>query len=134
MQEVTIYLAMDGTVFNAEIDCIEYELKHDLDSYGITFYDNLGHKTIDATLAKRIRIECDVIPESLLDAIYSYCGATELPKTKGIWDSMSGDEQYYMFNTREFCKDCSYYHDDYGESKPCCHNDCCHEYGWVKER
>lgn len=130
MQKVTIYISTDGIVFNTEIDCVEYELKHELEEYGIKFFSIYGNELIDATLAERIEIECDEVPESLLDAIYSYCGATELPKTKGIWVSRSGKEM----NDESFCSDCSYYHDDYGEDKPCCHCNVCHEFAWVKDK
>lgn len=130
MQEITIYLAMDGTVFNDELDCIEYELEHNLNKYGITFYSINGTEILDATLAEMIRIECDIVPETLLDSIYSYCGATELPKTKGVWVSKSGSEM----NDKAFCSDCSYYHNDYDEEKPYCHCNVCHEFAWVKER
>ena len=130
MQEITIYLAMDGTVFNYKIDCIEYELKHDLEEYGIKFFSINRTEILDATFAERIEIECDEIPESLLDEIYSYCGATELPKTKGIWVSRSGRE----INDESFCSDCSYYHNDYDEEKPYCHCNVCHEFAWVKEQ
>lgn len=129
MQKVTIYLSMDGTVFNNELDCVEYELKHDLEQNGITFFSAEGREIIDATMAYRILIKCDEVPESLLDAIYSYCGATELPKTKGTWIIKSGREQ----NDDNFCMNCSYFHKDYGEEKSCCHNDRCFEFGWVKE-
>ena len=124
MQKVTIYLAMDGTVFNNELDCVEYELKHDLEQNGITFFSAEGREIIDATMAYRILIECDEVPESLLDEIYSYCGATELPKTKGTWLLQNGQEN------RIVCNGCSYHCK--GTGGWTCQSSYCHEFEWFK--
>ena len=125
MKAKTIYIADDGKVFTDELECVEYELQNALNAKGIVFYDASGEVILDATLAYEIEISCDKDLKELWEKVYSYCGAENLPMSKGTWEWQTGQEN------RIFCKNCSYHCKGTG-GWTCQSNGSCYEGGWVK--
>ena len=103
MTEITKYVADDGTEFDFEDECLEYELKGKIrDIYGFTVYDCNGK---------------EIKPEDYrdLDCFVGEARYIKITNIKG-WDEFSDlceeNDVYFYDGMDDFCEKGLYYFDD----------------------
>ena len=104
MKSVHYYEADDGTRFDDEFECMEYEFNQKLEKYGVMFFNNLMETEVDPANAKYVYIDKKLSRE-ILEELYSMYGA-DIPEGPGMYEyryELYGTEDgYYPYKDKEF--------------------------------